>query len=262
MLAVGRALMCKPALLMLDEPSLGLAPLVVRDIFATIAALRATGVTILLVEQNARAALEVADHGYVLEMGEIALEGPAAELARDPRVIETYLGAARQKAAPERQRQHRSTTAGTRRRTAVRSRPAETRPHTAALDQSRLTHLVGYAASARRDRAEEGVREALGAARPEGRRVLDPDAGRVERRVNQKQLGQALDISPPNMAVTLDRMVERGWVERVRSTQDRRAQHIHLTPAGRDARRARARRSRRRWRSRRCACCRRPSGRC
>jgi len=99
MLAVGRALMSRPRLLMLDEPSLGLAPLVVRDIFATIAALRATGVTILLVEQNARAALEVADYGYVLEMGEIALEGSAADLARDPRVIETYLGAARKKGA-------------------------------------------------------------------------------------------------------------------------------------------------------------------
>ena len=99
MLAVGRALMSKPTLLMLDEPSLGLAPLVVRDIFHTIAGLRATGVTILLVEQNARAALDVADHGYVLEMGEIALEGPAAELAKDPRVIDTYLGAARQSTA-------------------------------------------------------------------------------------------------------------------------------------------------------------------
>ncbi len=98
MLAVGRALMGKPALLMLDEPSLGLAPLVVRDIFSTITALRATGVTILLVEQNARAALEVADYGYVLEMGEIALQGPAEDLARDPRVIETYLGASRKKA--------------------------------------------------------------------------------------------------------------------------------------------------------------------
>jgi branched-chain amino acid transport system ATP-binding protein len=97
MLAVGRALMGKPQLLMLDEPSLGLAPLVVRDIFATIAALRATGVTILLVEQNARAALEVADYGYVLEMGEIALQGPAEDLAKDPRVIETYLGASRKK---------------------------------------------------------------------------------------------------------------------------------------------------------------------
>ena len=97
MLAVGRALMSRPALLMLDEPSLGLAPLVVRDIFATIAALRATGVTILLVEQNARAALEVADYGYVLEMGEVAIEGKATDLARDPRVIDTYLGAARRK---------------------------------------------------------------------------------------------------------------------------------------------------------------------
>ena len=98
MLAVGRALMSKPQLLMLDEPSLGLAPLIVKEIFKTISDLRATGVTILLVEQNARAALEVADFGYVLEMGEIALEGPAAELAKDPRVIDTYLGAARKKA--------------------------------------------------------------------------------------------------------------------------------------------------------------------
>jgi branched-chain amino acid transport system ATP-binding protein len=98
MLAVGRALMGKPTLLMLDEPSLGLAPLVVSDIFRTISGLRATGVTILLVEQNARAALEVADYGYVLEMGEIALQGPAEDLARDPRVIDTYLGAARREA--------------------------------------------------------------------------------------------------------------------------------------------------------------------
>ena len=95
MLAIGRALMSRPQLLMLDEPSLGLAPLVVKEIFRTIDGLRATGVTILLVEQNARAALEVADHGYVLEMGEIALEGRAADLAKDPRVIDTYLGAAR-----------------------------------------------------------------------------------------------------------------------------------------------------------------------
>jgi branched-chain amino acid transport system ATP-binding protein len=97
MLAIGRALMSRPQLLMLDEPSLGLAPLVVKEIFRTIDGLRATGVTILLVEQNARAALEVADHGYVLEMGEIALAGPASELARDARVIDTYLGAARAK---------------------------------------------------------------------------------------------------------------------------------------------------------------------
>ena len=93
MLAIGRALMAQPKLLMLDEPSLGLAPLIVREIFEVMATLRTTGVTILLVEQNARAALNVADHGYVLETGSIALEGPASELAHDPRVIETYLGA-------------------------------------------------------------------------------------------------------------------------------------------------------------------------
>ena len=87
--------MSRPTLLMLDEPSLGLAPLVVRDIFQTIKQLRKTGVTILLVEQNARAALEVADYGYLLEMGELGLHGPADALARDPRVIDTYLGAAR-----------------------------------------------------------------------------------------------------------------------------------------------------------------------
>jgi len=99
MLAVGRALMARPTLLMLDEPSLGLAPLVVKEIFRTIDALRDTGVTTLLVEQNARAALETADYGYVLEMGEIALHGPASDLATDSRVIDTYLGAARKKEA-------------------------------------------------------------------------------------------------------------------------------------------------------------------
>lgn len=98
MLAVGRALMARPKLLMLDEPSLGLAPLVVREIFRTIERLRETGVTLFVVEQNARAALEVADYGYVLEMGQFALQGPASELARDSRVIDTYLGAARAKA--------------------------------------------------------------------------------------------------------------------------------------------------------------------
>ena len=93
MLAVGRALMSTPKLLMLDEPSLGLAPLIVREIFRIIEQLRAQGISILLIEQNARAALAVSDHGYVLETGAIALQGPAAQLATDPRVIETYLGA-------------------------------------------------------------------------------------------------------------------------------------------------------------------------
>lgn len=95
MLALGRALMGKPDLLMLDEPSLGLAPLIVKEIFHVVSALRQTGVAILLIEQNARAALQVSDYGYVLEAGEVVLEGPAAELAANPRVIETYLGLAR-----------------------------------------------------------------------------------------------------------------------------------------------------------------------
>ncbi|SEL50600.1 amino acid/amide ABC transporter ATP-binding protein 2, HAAT family [Roseateles sp. YR242] len=99
MLAVGRALMARPKLLMLDEPSLGLAPLIVKDIFRIVARLRETGVSILLIEQNARAALEVADYAYVLETGEIALEGAAAELARDARVVDTYLGSARRAAS-------------------------------------------------------------------------------------------------------------------------------------------------------------------
>ena len=92
MLALGRALMAKPRLLMLDEPSLGLAPLIVREIFHIISGLRDTGVATLLVEQNARAALQVADYGYVLETGTVALSGPAHELADNPRVIESYLG--------------------------------------------------------------------------------------------------------------------------------------------------------------------------
>ncbi len=92
MLAMGRALMAKPKLLMLDEPSLGLAPLIIKEIFRIIGELKQTGVAILLVEQNARAALQIADYGYVLETGEVSLAGPSHELAADPRVIESYLG--------------------------------------------------------------------------------------------------------------------------------------------------------------------------
>ena len=92
MLAVGRALMAKPQILMLDEPSLGLAPLIVREIFRVVGDLREAGVAILLVEQNARAALQVSDYGYVLETGEVALEGASYILEDDPKVVESYLG--------------------------------------------------------------------------------------------------------------------------------------------------------------------------
>jgi branched-chain amino acid transport system ATP-binding protein len=92
MLALGRALMGAPRLLLLDEPSMGLAPLMVEEIFAILVALKREGTTILIVEQNASAALEVADHAYVLETGRIVLSGPAAEVAADPAVIAAYLG--------------------------------------------------------------------------------------------------------------------------------------------------------------------------
>jgi branched-chain amino acid transport system ATP-binding protein len=99
MLAVGRALMAKPKLLMLDEPSLGLAPNIVREVLQVVVRLRAHGVSILLVEQNARAALAVADRAYVLEMGKVVLTGKSSDLASDPRIIETYLGIGARKAA-------------------------------------------------------------------------------------------------------------------------------------------------------------------
>ena len=92
MLAIGRALMAQPRLLLLDEPSMGLAPRLVAEIFAQIADLKAQGMTILLVDQNARAALAIADRGYVMETGRVVLSGPAADLLRDPQVQQAYLG--------------------------------------------------------------------------------------------------------------------------------------------------------------------------
>ena len=92
MLAIGRALMARPRLLMLDEPSLGLAPLIVREVLQVVSSLRSLGVSVLLVEQNARAALQVADQAYVLETGAVALSGPAQDLLHDRRIIDTYLG--------------------------------------------------------------------------------------------------------------------------------------------------------------------------
>jgi len=92
MLAMGRALMGAPKLLMLDEPSLGLAPLIVADIFRTVGELRDAGVSVLLVEQNAKAALKIADHAYVMELGEFVLDGPAAEIATNQQVVASYLG--------------------------------------------------------------------------------------------------------------------------------------------------------------------------
>jgi len=92
MLAIGRALMSRPRLLLIDEPSLGVAPLVIRSLYAAIAGLKREGLTVLLVEQNARAALAVADRGYVIETGQIVLEGTSRELADNPEVQRAYLG--------------------------------------------------------------------------------------------------------------------------------------------------------------------------
>jgi branched-chain amino acid transport system ATP-binding protein len=92
MLAMGRALMAGPKLLMLDEPSLGLAPRIVSEVFRAIVELSGTGISILLVEQNARSALQVAHRAYVMELGEMVMAGAASELANDPRVVSSYLG--------------------------------------------------------------------------------------------------------------------------------------------------------------------------
>ena len=92
MLAMGRALMARPRLLMLDEPSLGLAPRIVRDVFHIITALKETGVSILLIEQNARAALQIASYAYVLELGRVTAAGTSAEITNNPRLVESYLG--------------------------------------------------------------------------------------------------------------------------------------------------------------------------
>ena len=97
MLAIGRALMARPRLLMLDEPSLGLAPLIVREVLHVVSSLRSHGVSVLLVEQNARAALQVADRAYVLETGAVALTGTADLLLHDRRIIDTYLGLGNQR---------------------------------------------------------------------------------------------------------------------------------------------------------------------
>lgn len=92
MLAMGRALMAQPKLLMLDEPSLGLAPRIIRDVFEILVGLRASGVSILLIEQNARSALRIADYAYVMELGRITAQGEPAVIAADQRLVESYLG--------------------------------------------------------------------------------------------------------------------------------------------------------------------------
>ncbi|MBA3621258.1 MAG: ABC transporter ATP-binding protein [Euzebyales bacterium] len=101
MLAIGRALLARPRILLMDEPSMGLAPMLVDEVFAVIERIRAEGTTVLLVEQNAHRALQAADHGYVLETGEVILEGPASQLLADERVVEAYLGEAFDEPVPD-----------------------------------------------------------------------------------------------------------------------------------------------------------------
>jgi branched-chain amino acid transport system ATP-binding protein len=102
MLAIGRALMGRPKLLMLDEPSLGLAPRIVQEVLENVNALRRRSVAVLIVEQNAHAALQIADYGYVLETGSVAIEGAAKELAHNERIVETYLGFGKRRVEAER----------------------------------------------------------------------------------------------------------------------------------------------------------------
>jgi len=111
--------------------------------------------------------------------------------------------------------------------------PLEPKARAAALDQSRLTHLVGYAATRASVELKKSFTKHMGPLQIKAVEFSIMVLVASNEQVNQKQLGQALDVSPPNLAVTLDRMVERGWVERVRSTEDRRSQIVVLTPAGR-----------------------------
>jgi branched-chain amino acid transport system ATP-binding protein len=99
MLAFGRALMAKPRLLLLDEPSMGLAPVIVDQVFAAVSQMNEAGIGVLIVEQNARQALDIASYGYVMEVGQLVLDGPAAALREDPRVQEAYLGSSPASAA-------------------------------------------------------------------------------------------------------------------------------------------------------------------
>src|SRR6185369_9617121 len=170
-------------------------PLIVKEIFRIIERLRETGVTILLVEQNARAALDVADHGYVLETGEIALHGPAAELAGDARVVETYLDSSKHDA------------------------PA---PH--GLDHSRIGHVLGYAVAQAEITTRKIYSKYIG--HPMELRPVEFTILMLllaNERVTQKQLCQALVLSAPNLTVLLDKLQERGLLTRVRSDVDRRS---------------------------------------
>ena len=118
-------------------------------------------------------------------------------------------------------------------RTRAAEEPAGADVTRAGLDQSRLTHLVGYAATRASVELKKSFQKHLGPLKLKAVEFSILVLVASNERVNQKQLGESLEVSAPNMAITLDRMVERGWVERVRSTEDRRAQLIHLTPAGR-----------------------------
>ena len=229
MLAVGRALMSKPKLLMLDEPSLGLAPLVVREIFRIVERLREAGVSILLIEQNARAALEVADYGYVLETA-CDRAGRSGRRPRGGRACDRDLPRRQEGLSP------RTMSALPRHLMAAPTGPAELPSRVArprGLSQGLLADIVGYRIVQARLTTGASFDRHIG--QPLGLRPVEYTLLillKTNGQASPKQLATALALSAPNLTILLDRTQQRGLIARERSEADRRSQIVRLTPEG------------------------------